>query len=231
MVRHIIFGILLALAAVGCNRQKDSFLFKVEKEADRTIRRLGDPHLRNPFFRVNELIKTETNQSVRAVCYRILQDKLFAVELLGDDYEQQRRVFGDTWVGLMPHRWSARGGWTIEDESKAKVRQLGWMRRELDRWKAMAANGEAARLKKENLEKFKSWRRSYRKCLSDYETYVSSFERIFDSDCKLYNASDAERTRAKALVEAFLGRPMRTRDEVLRDRRERKTSDEMRALQ
>lgn len=231
MVRYVSFGILLALTALGCDRGKDPFLRKVEKEADRAIRRLGEPNVRDPLFRVDKLIESETNRAVRAACYRILQDKVLAVELKGDDYDRLSRTFWWGWVVLMPYRWNETRRWTIEDESHSKVRQLRWMRQELDRWKAMASNGEAARLKKENLEKFKSWRRSYRKCLSDYETYVASFERIFDSDCKRYNANDAERIRAKAFVEAFLGRPMRTREEVLRDRQERKTSDEMQALQ
>lgn len=79
MVRHVFFCILLALAAVGCDRQKDPFLRKVEKEADRAIRRLGEPNVRDPLFRVDKLIESETNRAVRASCYRILQDKLLAV--------------------------------------------------------------------------------------------------------------------------------------------------------
>lgn len=56
------------------------------------------------------------------------------------------------------------------------------------------------------------------------------FEQKFDGFCKSYNATAEERARAKELVEAFLGRPMRTGDEVLRDGRKRKVSDEMRVL-
>lgn len=56
------------------------------------------------------------------------------------------------------------------------------------------------------------------------------FEQKFDGRCKSYNATAEERARAKELVEAFLGRPMRTRDEVLRDGQDRKMSDEMREL-
>lgn len=228
---HIFFGILLALTVLGCDGGKDPFLRKVEKEADRAIRRLGEPNVRDPLDRVGDLILSETNRAVRAACYRILDDKLCDVKLQGEDYERQCRVFVNVWSWLMPYRWSETGRWTIEDECKAKIRQFGWMRRELDRWKAMASNGESVRLRKNNPQKFESWRRAYRYCLGRYETYVASFERIFDSDCKRYNATDEERTRAKELVEAFLRRPMRTRDEVLRDRQERKTSDEMRDLQ
>lgn len=231
MVRHVFFGVLLAMAAVGCDRQKDPFLREVEKEADRAIQKLGEPNRRDPLLRVGDLIQSKTNRAVRAVCYRMLEDKLCDVKLLGDDYERQCSVFVNVWSWLMPYRWSETGRWTIEDECKAKIRQFGWMRRELDRWKAMASNGESSRLRKDNPRKFESWRRAYRYCLGRYETSVASFERIFDSDCKRYHASDAERARAKALVESFLGRPMRTRDEVIRDRRERKMSDEMRAIQ
>ena len=231
MVRHIIFGILLALAAVGCDRGKDPFLRKVEKEADRAIRRLGEPNVRDPLDRVDDLIQLETNRAVRAVCYRMLQDKLCGINLQGDDYERQCRVFLTVWSWLLPYRWSETERWTIEDESRSNVQQFKWMRRVLDRWKAMASNGEDARLRRENPVKFESWRRDYRYCLGRYESLVSMFEQKFDGFCKSYNATAEERARAKELVEAFLGRPMRTRDEVLRDRRERKTSDEMRDLQ
>ena len=57
------------------------------------------------------------------------------------------------------------------------------------------------------------------------------FEQQFEGRCRSYNATAEERARAKALVESFLGRPMRTKDEVRRDWQERKMSDEMRALQ
>ena len=231
MVRHIIFGILLALAVVGCDGGKDPFLRKVEKEADSAIRRLGEPNVRDPLDRVGDLIQSETNRAVRAACYRMLQDKLCGIDLQDDDYERQCRVFLTVWSWLLPYRWSESERWTIEDESRSNVRQFKWMRRVLDRWKVMASNGEAARLKKENPVKFESWRRAYRYCLSDYESYTSSFERTFDSDCKFYHATAEECARAKALVEAFLGRSMRTREEVLQDRRERKMSDEMRAIQ
>ena len=231
MVRHVFLGVLLAMATVGCDRQKDPFLREVEKESDRAIRRLRDPNVRNPFYWVDKLIGSETNRSTRATCLRIFQDRLCAVRLSGDDYKQQCLIFGDVWPRLMPYRWSESGRWTIEDECNAKVRQFGWMRRELDRWKAMVDNGEAARLKKENLKKFESWRRAYLKCLSDYESTLPMFEQQFEGRCRSYNATAEERARAKALVEAFLGRPMRTKDEVRRDMRERKMSDEMRALQ
>lgn len=231
MVRYIFFAVLLAVAAVGCDRQEDPFLREVEKEADRAIRRLGESNLRNPFAEVDKLIETETNRDVRATCVRILQDKLLSVEFRGDDYARLSRTFWWVWVGLMPYRWSKSGQWTIEDECKSKVKQLKWMRRELDQWRLMTLNGESTRLRKENPAKFKTWRRSYRKCLHDYESYVSSSERVFDSDCKSYNASVEERERAKSLLEAFLGRPMRTKAELEKDRRERKASNEMRALQ
>ena len=231
MVRLVFFCILLALATVGCDRQKDPSLREVEKVADRAIRRLGEPNVRDPLNRVGDLIQSKTNRAVRAACYRILQDKLYGIKLQGDDYERQCRVFLTVWSWLLPYRWSETGRWTIEDESRSNVQQFKWMRRLLDRWKLMTSNGESARLRKDNPVKFESWRRDYRYCLERYESLVSAFEQKFDGFCKSYNATDEERTKAKALVEAFLGRPMRTRDEVIRDRRERKMSDEMRAIQ
>ena len=57
------------------------------------------------------------------------------------------------------------------------------------------------------------------------------FEQQFEGRCRSYNATTEERVRAEALVETFLGRPMRTEDEVRQDWRERKMSDERRALQ
>ncbi len=231
MVRHVFLGILLAMAAVGCDRRKDPFLREVEKEADCAIRRLGEPNRRDPLLRVGELIKSKTNRAVRAACYRILDDKLCDIKLQGDDYARQCRVFLTVWSWLLPYRWSETGRWTIEDECKAKVRQLKWMRRELDRWKAMSSNGEAARLKKKDPVKFESWRRGYRYCLGRYESLVFSFEKQFDGLCEFRHATDEERSRAKALVETFLGRPMRTKEEMKRDWQERKVSDEMRAIQ
>lgn len=231
MVRHVPLVVLFVLVSVGCERQQDSFLREVEKEADRAIRRLGDPNVRDPILRVDELIKSETNRAVCAACYRVLQDKLCEVTLQGDDYDRQCRVFWNVWIWLMPYRWNETGRWTIEDESKVRVRQFGWMRRELDRWERMVVHGEAARLKKATSVKFESWRRVYRKCLSDYASCLSMFEMQFEGLCKSYNATDEERVRAKSFVEEFLGRPMRTKDEVRRDLRGRKTSDEMRAIQ
>lgn len=231
MVRHIFSCILLAMLAVGCDHRKDPFLREVEKEADRAIRRLGEPNVRAPLDRVGDLIQTEPNRAVRAACYRMLQDKLCGIKLQGDDYERQCRVFLTVWSWLLPYRWSETERWTIEDESRSNVQQFKWMRRLLDRWKLMTSNGESARLRKDNPVKFESWRRDYRYCLERYESLVSAFEQKFDGFCKSYNATDEERTKAKALVEAFLGRPMRTGKEVKRDRQERKVSDEMRAIQ
>jgi len=231
MVRYVFLAVLLALTAMGCNRQQDPFFRKVEKEAERAIQRLGDPDVREPFFWIDKLIGAETNRAVRTSCLRILQDKLLAIELRGNDYERSCRVYCLVWPRLMPYRWNENGRWTIEDDCRSRIRQFGWMRRELDRWKAMVDNGEAARLKKENLKKFESWRRAYLKCLSDYESTLPMFEQQFEGRCRSYNATAEERARAKALVEAFLGRPMRTKDEVRRDWQERKMSDEMRALQ
>jgi len=231
MVRHVFFDALLAVAVLGCEQREPPLLREVEKAADRAIARLGEPNLRDPLWQVDSLIESNTNQSVRATCLRILQDKLLAVELRGDDYARLGRAFWWVWVGLMPYRWSETGRWTILDECNARIRQFGWMRRELNRWKAMSANGTAGLLKKENPHRFEIWRRSYRKCLNDYESLVSSFERTFDSDCAFYKSTDKERARAKALVEAFLGRPLRTKEELDKDRQERKMSDEMRALQ
>ena len=231
MVRHFFFCVLLALLAVGCDRQKGPSLRKVEKEADRAIRKLGEPNRRDPLLRVGDLIQSETNRAVRAACYRFLQDKLCGIKLRGDDYERQCRVFLTVWSWLLPYRWSETGRWTIEDECNAKIRQFGWMSRELDRWKTMVTNGEASQLKKENPVKFESWRRAYRYCLGRYESLVFSFEKQFDGFCKSYHASDEERSKAKALVATFLGRSMRTREEMRRDWQERKVSDEMRAIQ
>ena len=148
MVRLVFFCILLALATVGCDRQKDPSLREVEKVADRAIRRLGEPNVRDPLNRVGDLIQSKTNRAVRAACYRILQDKLYGIKLQGDDYERQCRVFLTVWSWLLPYRWSETGRWTIEDECNAKIRQFGWMSRELDRWKTMVTNGEASQLKK-----------------------------------------------------------------------------------
>lgn len=231
MVRYAFLVVLLVLAAFGCDRQKDPFLREVEKETDRAIRMLGEPNRPDPLIRVGDLIRSTTNRAIRAASYRILTEKLCGVKLQGDDYERQCNVFLNVWSWLMPYRRSETGRWTIVDESNAKILQFGWMRRELDRWKAMTSNGESAQLKKDSPEKFESWRRAYQYCLGRYELLMFSFEKQFDGLCEFRHATAEERARAKALVETFLGRPMRTKDEVRRDLREHKMSDEMRALQ
>lgn len=123
MVRH--FFLLCFACTVGCDRQKDPSLRKVEKEADRAIRKLGEPNRRDPLLRVGDLIQSETNRAVRAACYRFLQDKLCGIKLRGDDYERQCRVFLTVWSWLLPCRWIETGRWTIEDECNAKIRQFG----------------------------------------------------------------------------------------------------------
>ena len=224
---------LLALAVQGCRRRDGLVPHEIEREIDVAIQKLGDPNIRRPWQRVTEKIRAISNEEVRVVCRRLRQDKLYAVELCGTDYNQQLRVFEKVWVGLHPDDQVKEAGnpWKIEDECKATVRLFMWMRRELDRWKEMVRDGSAIRLRNKDPGKYGSWRCAYRWCLDLYESQVSLFERRFDFYCALLGATADERARAKALVEAFLGRPMRTKEKLERARHGRIVSDEMQAVQ
>lgn len=233
MVKSAVVLCCLLLAVLGCRRQEGLVPREIEKEIDIAIRSLEAPGSRSPWLRVTEMVRSVSNAEARAACRKMRQDKLYAVELRGADYNRLLRLFEGVWVGLHSDSQVKDVGmtWRIEDECNAVVRRFRWMRRELDRWKEMVRDGTAIQLKKEDLQKYESWRHAYRWCLDLYESQVVLFERRFDFFCKSYNATAEERARAKALVEAFLGRPMRTKEELDRDRQERKMSDEMRALQ
>jgi len=233
MVKNAVALCCLLLALQGCRRQDGLVPREIEKEIDVAIRELGSFGLRSPWLHVTEMVGALSNGEVRAACRKMRQDKLYAVELRGTDYSQQLRLFEGVWVGLHPddHVKGVGMPWEIEDECNAAVRRFRWMRRELDRWKGMVRDGTAIQLKNEDLQKYESWRHAYRWCLDLYESQVALFERRFDFFCKTYKSTAEERARAKALVETFLGRPMRTKEELDRDRQEHKMSDEMRALQ
>lgn len=221
------------LVVVGCWRQDEGLPYEIEKEMTATIRRLGDANVQAPWSGLDKKMECVTNGKVRAEFHRRLQARLFAVELTGDDYERLTRLFRNVWIGLLPYSGTKAGGgrWTIIDACEADVRRFTWMRRGLDRWKAMAQNGRAEKMRTESPVEYGNWRRAYRYCLEEYESQVRLCELWFEDRCRDSHATAEERERAKSLLEAFLGRPMRTKEELQKDRRERKTSDEMRVLQ
>lgn len=224
---------LLALSVQGCRRQNPLVPPEVEKEIDIAIQKLGNSNVMHPWRRVMEEMRAISNDEVRVACRQMKRARLFAVELTGDDYERLTRLFRNVWTGLLPYSGTKAGAgrWTIIDACEAEVRRFTWMRRELDRWKAMAQDGRAAKMRTESPVEYGNWRRAYRYCLEEYESQVRLCELWFEDRCRDSHAIAEERERAKSLLEEFLGRPMRTKEELQKDRRERKTSDEMRALQ
>lgn len=232
MVRsHVAVGAFLVVVAFGCHRHQGAVPSDVEAEMDDAIRRFGAPNQRNPWSCLDERIMSIPDGTIRAACRSRFQDKLFAVELSGEDYERLARLFRNVELGLSPCREGRGEGWTIVDEYRAQIRRFTWMRRELDRWKAKVVSGEAGRLAQEDPAKYERWRRAYRFCLHEYEWLLMSCERKFEPLCRAEQVSVAERARAKSLLEEYLGRPLRTDGELDCDKRQILAQPEFKALQ
>ncbi len=232
MVRSLFsLGVLFVVMVSGCGRHPGEVSLDVEAEMDDAIRMLGAPNRHSPWASLDAKITSIPDPAIRAACRSRFQDKLFRVELRGEDYDGLARLFRNVSLGLSPCRDSRIQAWTAIDEYGAQLRRFTWMRRELDRWKAMVASGEAKRLAQEDPHKYERWRRAYRYCLHEYEWLLISCERKFEPLCRAERASEEERAQAKCLLEGFLGRPLRTNAELDRDKREIQSLPELKALQ
>lgn len=214
MVKELLLSLFVASALAGCGSRSDAELATIEPAVDKAISQLGAMGVRNQWDDYMRLFQATTNRELRAKYSRLCRQKLLAVEISGDDYGAQSRVFNRVADGLSPNPASlATQRWTIVDDCAAHIEKLKWMRRQLDKWKAVSG-GRAEKLRADSPDKLKEWRKAYGWCLDRYETDLNTLEGGFDFMCKVLRASDDERCRAKSLLEKYYDRPLRTKEEV-----------------
>lgn len=230
MVRKIGLVLIVLPAFAGCGKKIDPELALIEPVIDETISRFRMSGVRNQWDRYNELMQATTNRELRARYAQCCRRKLLAVEIGGDDYATQSRIFNRVAEGLLPDQTTTTAWrWTIEDDCAAHIGRLKWMRHQLDKWKTMVG-GSAERLCADNPAKFKEWCESYASCLGKYETSRAMLEEGFDCMCKVLRATAEERRRAKMMVEDYLGWKIRPKEEVDALLQSGAKSEEMKAI-
>jgi len=229
MVKALGIVVVLNLLVAGCGNSVDVDVQQIETDTEFVLLKLGSPNLYRPWSRFDELVKSVTNRAMRARCYAMRRKKLLAVELTGDDYEKLARVFSRVSLDVLPNSCVKEGYWTFEDECNASLDQLTWMRRQLDKWKAMVG-APSDKLNRDSPEKHAAWRNAYRLCLGSFESYLFMFENRFEDTRKSYRPSEEEYAHAKAKVERFLGHPVRSQEELRSSWHQKRLSDEMKAI-
>ena len=229
MVRTVGIALAAVMVLTGCGIRTDPELAAIEPEIDAAIARFGSGAW-NPWSRYSEIFQSTTNRELRAKYSRLRRQKLLAVEIEGEDYAAQARVFDRVATGLYPNPASTTAWrWTIEDDCAAHIERLKWMRRQLDKWKSIVGR-RADRLREEDPAKFRAWNAAYQRSLNQYECDSYLLEFRFSDMCKTLLATELERSRAKAMVEKHLEHPLRTKEELEKVKRLGVRSEEMKAL-
>ena len=230
MVRKIGLTIIAFSILAGCREKLDPELAAIEPVIDTAISQFRISGLLNQWTEYEKIVQATTNRELRALYSQFRRRKLLVVEIDGDDFETEARVFNLVAEGLLPNPTSSLAWrWTIEDDCAAHIERLKWMRRQLDKWKAMV--GESSeRLRLGNPAKFKEWGRAYARCLGIYETSRAKIEERFDFMCGVLQSTDEERSRAKRMVEKYLGWQIRPKDVVEEHMRSGFKSEEMKAI-
>jgi len=230
MVRMIGMLFVILVIVSGCGESHDLELREVESEVDSIIGRLGRPNLNDPWHAYMTRVQAVTNPVLRAKYCMLQRRKLLQVELLGEDFESLSRMFDQVAIGLAPNPSTKPGTrWLVEDDCKAQIEKLSWMRRQLDRWRSFGERHWRDRTGSDD-ENRRAWCFAYRHCLGVYETALLMLEKRFDAYCLMLKATPEDRARARTLIESFLGRSIRSKDEMAKAWQLRCVSDEMKAI-
>jgi len=229
MVKTFIASAVMCVLVLGCGKEPKPELGEIEGVIDAAIRTLGEPNKVNPWYRYTEVCQSTTNLELRAQYSRLRDEKLLLVEIVGEDYEKQSRLFTQVALGLSGPRIKFSGRWTLEDDYAAQIAKLTWMRRQLNKWKPMVGKNSEM-LRNESRDKYRAWKLCYQHCLGMYESCLYVFEKRFDEYSKMLQADEQERKRVRVMIESYLGRKIRTKEEMEESFRKNLKSEEMRAI-
>lgn len=220
--------VLLAAFCAGC--EKDSLRIRIERDVDLIVSKVGKENTAPHWKRLLQLINDQTNEMTRAECHRIKFEKLLGVRLSIGDYKRQGMVFEEICsnLGFAPE-FGPRLGMTMEELYDAQLKCISWMQSQLDVWRPRTTLN-MSRLNSAERKEWEQWRDAYCKCRLIYLEKLAILEGRMQGDFDFYDIGVEERKVIRKKVEEFLGRPIRTKEQIHENRKSCHNDDESKRI-
>ena len=239
MNRVLLVGLFFVTIATGCGKDGSDvaavhvpssgsrqMIAKVD-EMGRQLMTINDCPARFPIMEeVRRAVGEVTNLSERVAVLDQLTDHLFALDFSGLNYRTQSRalhvikllVEGDVLLKMSP-RFPLDGEYRdrhFEWEYDMRLKYLAWCKAQIVRTapKNRLKNPDES-LSEEQEEEMKCWRSIHYSGIENYESSLESMEMLFPYQKR--QMSEEAWNRIKGKIENYLGRPIRTKQQLKDD--------------
>ena len=231
-MKKIIIAVSL-LCFVACEKHNDSF--DVDEEILNVNRTLVEDSFSATLsiIPLESVIKSISNKTERIAYYKRWMDGLMALDISDVGYHHQCNAIRNM-RDLVDHNISyglLTAGFSLEKVWNEKIRMLAWQRKQLERLKPAGPLPKGIKWKggwevldRKVYNEHREWRTCYRSAALGYEYQVQRMEgRQFNFETR--NSSEEEKNAIRRNLRKFLGRPIRSEQELLRDFKERRAME------